>query len=554
MSERRALLASLLLTVVYAAIGAAVLWRGNPHEDAFILFRYAKNLAAGHGIVYYPGGPHAEGATDFLWMAALAAGKRLGVDPAYGAVALNAAGFFVVANELARVLPARGAARWVMYGFVATLLASPATLAGYLGFSATLYAALALLLLRLYVDGPREWIPPLALLLGLVRPDGVLLGAGFVLLAARDARDRRAYVVRSALALAVGALYFVWRWRYFGELLPLPLVVKSHRPGPLGAWPDFRDWALAFVAPFAFVLAAMRALLGPLGSDLEPGTRRRLWLALVPVGLHVASFAIGVASQNVANRFQAPASLCLFYVAFRLLATRLARGDVPVLRAAAVGLASLAALYPTAVIAQRAAEDAFADNYVNALAREAAHILLRGDRLATTEAGRLPYWSEAATCDLVGLNTAETAHRPPTAELLDAFAPDVVMLHHAGVLDERLLGAPPEQRVVEISAPLADAAGPWAKPLLRTDLPPYRELRIENVPGAALGTVAWLDRVRDRYTIYAVWFESRFAHRHLFAIRNDYPRKRAFLEALRRAQESRGPAYRDLLTQGPEIH
>jgi len=39
---------------------------GHPHEDAYILFRYAENLAAGHGIVFNVGGPRAEGATDFL--------------------------------------------------------------------------------------------------------------------------------------------------------------------------------------------------------------------------------------------------------------------------------------------------------------------------------------------------------------------------------------------------------------------------------------------------------------------------------------------------------
>src|SRR5258708_25503563 len=68
------------------------LYRAHPQDDAYILFGYVSRFVAGQGIVFYPGGPHAEGATDFLWFVALSALHRLGIDIALAAALLNAAG------------------------------------------------------------------------------------------------------------------------------------------------------------------------------------------------------------------------------------------------------------------------------------------------------------------------------------------------------------------------------------------------------------------------------------------------------------------------------
>ena len=49
-------------------------------DDAFIAFRYARNLADGHGLVFNRG-ERVEGFTDFLWVLELAGLWRLGVRP-----------------------------------------------------------------------------------------------------------------------------------------------------------------------------------------------------------------------------------------------------------------------------------------------------------------------------------------------------------------------------------------------------------------------------------------------------------------------------------------
>jgi hypothetical protein len=59
--------AAILVAALFLARALLFLYRTHPQEDAYILFGYVKRFVAGDGIVFYTGGPHAEGATDFLW-------------------------------------------------------------------------------------------------------------------------------------------------------------------------------------------------------------------------------------------------------------------------------------------------------------------------------------------------------------------------------------------------------------------------------------------------------------------------------------------------------
>jgi hypothetical protein len=69
------LLAITLIYGLYQVISLA--WIG---DDAFISFRYAKNLVEGHGLVFNIG-ERVEGYTNFLWTILIALGMLLGIDP-----------------------------------------------------------------------------------------------------------------------------------------------------------------------------------------------------------------------------------------------------------------------------------------------------------------------------------------------------------------------------------------------------------------------------------------------------------------------------------------
>lgn len=65
--------------VFFFAMGWRVLGVAHPADDAYILFRYVQNAAAGLGIVFNAGGPRTEGATDFLWLVLLIGAVRRGL-------------------------------------------------------------------------------------------------------------------------------------------------------------------------------------------------------------------------------------------------------------------------------------------------------------------------------------------------------------------------------------------------------------------------------------------------------------------------------------------
>jgi hypothetical protein len=60
-------------------------------DDAYISFRYARNLAHGHGLVFNPGGERVEGYSNFLWTVVLAGAAAAGIPPERAASPLSLA-------------------------------------------------------------------------------------------------------------------------------------------------------------------------------------------------------------------------------------------------------------------------------------------------------------------------------------------------------------------------------------------------------------------------------------------------------------------------------
>ncbi|HEX7664477.1 MAG TPA: hypothetical protein VF407_08205, partial [Polyangiaceae bacterium] len=513
-----------IAAALYLALALSFLAFGFPHEDAFILFKYANNVACGQGIVFYPGGPHVEGATDFLWMIALAIGRLAHVDVAITAAVLNALGFGLAASLIWNALPRRSTcAKIVRVAALVFLFATSAAFASLRGFSAMLYSALALaMLVRVVSAAPSKsvTIPLFALLLALVRPDGVILGAGLsvvALLRARKAGKMAAFGARAAIAIVLGAGYFIWRWRYFGSLLPLPLYVKGHYGGLPPGLEVTLDWCESTLVPLLAVALVGRLVLGPLRAR----DRKRmgaLAIASLPFVLHVASFVPSAPSQNIVNRFEAPATLALFFLVVQCLAARRARATSPAKTALVLG-ALTTAFVPMLRLDAFEVLDAFHGNYPNVLAGELGALTTKDTRIAATEAGRVLYFAKGPVVDLVGLDTKETALAPPQGAFLRAFDPDVVMIHHAGSLDEATITG--DGDVIPIEGSLRAHAVQAILPVVSETLPPYDVLKLENVFAAATATLAFLDAHRDEYDVYAVRFTSRFFRFHVYAIKKN---------------------------------
>ncbi len=238
MTRRTAVVAALALI---AAMNAWFV--GYIADDAFIVFRYVKNLEAGHGLVFNVG-ERVEGYSTFLWLALLAAAHQLlpmvtlptlarvgGVIGAMGVVVVTARR---APDSVGRVVPV----------LAATLLAFDASFAAWAaaGLETPLFtllvAAGALETARVLDGRPLTWRPGLWFALAsLTRPDGPLflaVAAAFVMAAEwwHGRLTLRTCAVLVAPTLLLVGPHLLWRYWYYGAWVPNTALAKV--PGGLG--------------------------------------------------------------------------------------------------------------------------------------------------------------------------------------------------------------------------------------------------------------------------------------------------------------------------------
>ncbi len=217
-------------------------------DDAFISFRYARNLLEGHGLVFNPG-EYVEGYSNFLWVLELAAiWGLLGIPPERAAPWLSVActvGTLVALGVWCARLPRlrhRRLVAWMAFG----LLCSSATFAVWTSGGGletrqfTLFTVLAVLCLSLRRSERRGLVAAslsLALAAG-TRPEGLMTGllcVGWFALqsmadAGRPRPDWRRLAWLAAPFLALVAAHYLFRYAYYGEWLPNTYYAKHVRP------------------------------------------------------------------------------------------------------------------------------------------------------------------------------------------------------------------------------------------------------------------------------------------------------------------------------------
>ncbi|MQA12451.1 MAG: hypothetical protein GEU98_28785 [Pseudonocardiaceae bacterium] len=291
-------------------------------EDAFITFRYAANIAEGHGPVFNVGEP-VEGYSNFLLMVTLAGLRAgFGVDIVVGARVLGVLctlGCVLAAYFLVRRLTSRPQAGVL----AAALTAAASSLAVYgpSGLETSLFAFLLLgVLLAVCYE---HWVMAglLVALAVMTRPDGLVvaavIGLWLLLRAIRGAASwwKLTAFVLGALVLALP--WTAWRVTFYGHLVPNTLAAKN---GGEFDWQVQQGWeyvtsyVIAFPALLALAVggvvllirrralldpdaAAQLALLGALCATfgtfvvLVGGDWMPAWRLLAPIGPLLASLA-----------------------------------------------------------------------------------------------------------------------------------------------------------------------------------------------------------------------------------------------------------------------
>ncbi|HEY3874829.1 MAG TPA: hypothetical protein VGM92_05100 [Candidatus Kapabacteria bacterium] len=245
-------------------------------DDAFITMRYVRNFVDGNGLVYNIG-ERMEGYTHFLWLLLLAASKGLGFDPVDASMWLGIACFAGILillllmshreqkkNPISIWLPVAttlfalnyDAQVWATGGLETALFALLIVLAFFIFFYTKLPPASRFL-----------WTGFTLALLALTRPDGVLFTLVFaVSLLIKQWSPQSSTANRTSgwkslgmlllPSIVIGIPYLVWKYFYYGNLLPLPYYAKSgggsfFEQGFFYIWLYFRVYFLSAIALIA---------------------------------------------------------------------------------------------------------------------------------------------------------------------------------------------------------------------------------------------------------------------------------------------------------------
>ena len=204
-------------------------------DDAGITFVYARNLAAGHGLVSQPGLPPVEGFSNFLWMLAFVPAFLAGlfdpvIVPKLASLALLAGSFVLLDRALFSLTGSR-AVSLVTLSLLA--VCSPFVIWTVSGLENPLYVFLLCLLLWLIIREREGDAFPLAAGLvaaglALTRPDGILFAGLYPLLTLTTGKSGWGRAIRYAgvFALLLGA-FLLFRWTCFGDLVPNTYYAKG---------------------------------------------------------------------------------------------------------------------------------------------------------------------------------------------------------------------------------------------------------------------------------------------------------------------------------------
>ncbi len=418
-------------------------------DDAYISFRYARNVARGGGLTFNVGERPVEGYTSFLWTVGLVPVFLLGWPGATAAALLgllSALGCFVLLARrvVCLWLPARFAGavgsnhgRGVWLAAAATLfLAADGSFALWAvgGLETALFSLLLLAGALAYVHEVEHVDAPVVsgvwfALAALARPEGVLvygvtLAHRVVLnLARRQKPFMRQDGQRFKTFAMIWGTWFVTRWCFYGFPLPNTFYVKVSLVDAAVQWRRGWTYAQTFVGvhlgPLLFAMALLPLL----------RRRWRVWSSyfVLLVGLY-SVYIVYVGGDWSVGRFFAPL-LPFFYT---LLAAglfvvgewvedrwpagwrrpRTARTVVAV--AVVVGIAGGLFVRSSLDGAKARFVDAFDARLMGrartAMGRWLHENMPRDTYIAVDAAGQIPFYADLRTLDLYGLNDLVIAH------------------------------------------------------------------------------------------------------------------------------------------------
>jgi len=400
-------------------LGICLVWEFTI-DDAFISFRYARNLADSGTLEYNPGtGNPVEGYSNFLWVAIHAVIIKLGMNPETSTKYLGTASLLLIALSLYLFpLVANYRIKIIM---ALTLLFIPA---GYFhavsGLETAFYALLlflsfSLLMLAVIKEKPAAPVLPMVnLILALTRPEGVLIGLlSFAVLwrSGKTAADKKRTTLWFTLLYFTPCLiYFIWRWSYFGTFFPNTFYVKVGYPGAGLVW---ALESLTLISPFIILLISRHFILGH--NDYS---RKPIMLGVLFIATSLFIYPFSAPMMDYLERFLFPAiPLFIALAGITVEAMIKRRPSLSGGESRAIAVLFIILIFPMACQSDDYAYFTFYGQNLKsgpaALGKTLAQLDIPSEycKVALVHAGAIPYYSGWETIDLVGLNDEIIAAR-----------------------------------------------------------------------------------------------------------------------------------------------
>jgi arabinofuranosyltransferase len=439
-------------------------------DDAFISFRYAKNLVDGHGLVFNPG-YKVEGYSNLSWVLLSALGQKLGI-PAllFSRIAgtLSMAGLLLLLPDLATRLLDRGTdqittARNRHSGIAAQfLVASSGAMACWMlaGLETPLFAFLVVWGWHSALRRRPVLAGVIGLLLVLTRPEGLALGLIYSVWSTlpsgklNGVGSRRFLRWAGLVIFVVGtAAFFLWRHSYFGYWLPNTYYAKT---GDLaGQLKTGGPYTLRFLLFYALPLVAVSVIaIFRRGLNVERTGDTALSLGLV---LFWLSYTTVIGGDMLGMfRFMVPILPVMTTLTITVLAGCgwMSRQKI----AAMVTIVLALTLLPASFVGKERRLASIHMSQANLggwiLAGDAlAAKLPAGSTLALGPAGYIPWITNLESWDFYGLVDPDIAHKEMSFssgyaghEKFDAAAilkrkPDIIFIGNVDVTDGPRLGS-----------------------------------------------------------------------------------------------------------------
>lgn len=438
-------------------------------DDAFISFRYALHLAQGYGLVWNIGEPPVEGYSNFLWVVILSAFIYLKLDP-------------VIISKIIGLLSVFGILiyywkfTWDLFSGKKNLtilsfslaflffLANPATaLHTVAGLETMLYAFLMIALIyytyKIFISPENKyyWLFALfALLLSLLRFEGILITIGLlILIVIFNYRKNHSFIVKKNTLIPIltlffipMALYMIFRFQYFHDLIPLPYYAKSISGNILITIKnniyDIYSFYLMHIIPFLFVIFLV--FFGFKMFLKDPQIRKKYFsMILILIFSAVAANIIYLSTalaMNYGDRLFYPTYIFIYLISGIALTLIFTNSDIYALNPLKKMKYSKTIIQVIVVFFILAANLSFMSylTYFHEYEQKEYSTQVKVGQVlepfsaynytvATDYAGAIPYYSKWHHIDMLGLNDKNIAmNRKPSIEYVRQVHPDLIII------------------------------------------------------------------------------------------------------------------------------